>query len=297
MLQYRIGTTLDRPPTHYFKKWIEYHTQLFDSNSFIFLNYSDNNSELEEYLISKGLDIHTFSITSHYERQQIKEIVQQGVKLNKSFIIHYPLRYLVNNKYNVYKLGISETNNIINYIKSVVLYYKHKFIYLDLDELIVCKDIHAVLNESFDYIVPMGYTVIQNHNEPTLDWDLPIYKQRSFWRREPYFYDKPIIVSKDLTWGIGRHYHHHNSIFAEGENILNISPRSDVVLLHLRDVCFEYLFKENQYSIELYPYSDMQHRQFWQETQPFTQWINTERRVDLTPIPDDILSLLKKYYI
>lgn len=297
MLQYRIGTTLDRPPTYYFKKWIDYHTQLFDSNSFIFFNYSDNNSELEEYLISKGLDIHTFSITSHYEHWQVKEIIRQGIELNKSFIIHYPLRYLVTNKHNIYTLGINETNNIINYIKSVTLHNKCKFIYLDLDELIVCKDIHAVLNEPFDYILPTGYTVIQNHDEPTLDWNIPIYEQRSFWRRESFFYDKPIIISKDILWGIGRHYHHHTNMFAEGENKLDLSPRPDIILLHLRDVCFEYLFKENQYSIELYPYSDMQHRQFWQETQPFTQWINTERRVDLTPIPNDIVSLLKKYHI
>lgn len=297
MLQYRIGTTLDRPPTHYFKKWIEYHTQLFDSNSFIFFNYSDNNSELEQYLISKGLDIRTFSIESHYGPWQVKETIQQGINLNKSFIIHYPLRYLVPNQHNVYGLGINETNNIINYIKSVVLNNKCKFIYLDLDELIVCEDIHAVLNESFDYILPTGYTVIQNHDEPILDWSVPIHEQRSFWRRESYFYDKPIIISKDISWGTGRHYHHHTNTVIEGENKLNLSPRPDIVLFHLRDVCFDYLFKENQYSIELYPYSSMQHRQFWQEIQPFTQWINTERRVDLLPIPNDIMFLLKKYNI
>jgi hypothetical protein len=297
MLQYRVGTTLDRPPSNFFKKWIEYHIQLFDNNSFIFFNYSDNNSELEEYLISKGLDIRTFSILSHYEHWQVKEIIQNGIDLGRPFIIHYPLKYLVNNKHNVYALGIYETNNIINYIKSVTLHNKCKFIYLDLDELILCNDIHAILNESFDYIIPMGYTIIQNYDEPILDWSKPIYEQRLFWRRESFFYDKPIIVSKDLLWGVGRHYHHHTNIFAEDKSILDISPHPGIILLHLRDVCFDYLFKENQYSLELYPYSDMQHRQSWQEIQPFNQWINEERRVSLTPIPTDVLSLFTKYHI
>jgi len=292
----KIATTLDRPPSLFFKKWISYHTQLFDTNSFVFFNHGDDNIQLTDYLTSVGIDTITFDVTV-YTEGNVKEFIRCGIESNKSFIIHCPLRYLVPNKHNVYHLSIHESNNVINYIKSVIIASNYKFVYLDLDELIVCNDINSVLSETFDYIVPTGYTVIQNSNEPCLNWDIPIYGQRSFWRREPFFYDKPIVISKDINWGIGRHLHHHTNMFAEGENILKIDPRPDIILLHLRDVCFDYLFEENQLSLELYPYSDQRHRYTWQEKEPFNQWINEERRVDLELIPSHVVSLLQKYNI
>lgn len=292
----KVATTLDRPPSLFFKKWVEYHTQLFPSNSFIFFNHGDDNQQLVDYLSSTGIDTVTFSITD-YNIGNVNQSICYGIETGKSFIIHCPLSCLVPNKHNVYHLSIHESSNVINYIKSNVLISKHKFIYLDLDELIVCNDINSVLNETFDYIVPMGFTVIQNSNESRLDWDIPIHRQRSYWRREPFFYDKPIVLAKDLNWGIGRHLHHHTNMFAEGGNILNIEPRPDIILFHLRDVCFDYLFEENQLSLELYPYSDQRHRYTWQEKEPFNQWINEERRVDLELIPDNVMELLRKYNI
>jgi len=292
----KIATTLDRPPSLFFKKWISYHTQLFDTNSFVFFNHGDDNTQLVDYLTSVGIDTITFDVTV-YTEGNVKEFIRCGIESNKSFIIHCPLSCLVPNKHNVYHLSIHESNNVINYIKSVIIDNNYKFVYLDLDELIVCNDINSVLSETFDYIVPTGYTVIQNSNEPRLNWDIPIYGQRSFWRRESFFYDKPIIISKDINWGIGRHLHHHTNMFAEGENILKIDPRPDIILLHLRDVCFDYLFEENQLSLELYPYSDQRHRYTWQEKEPFNQWINEERRVDLELIPSHVVSLLQKYNI
>jgi hypothetical protein len=292
----KIATTLDRPPSLFFKKWISYHTQLFDTNSFVFFNHGDDNTQLIDYLTSVGIDTITFDVTV-YTEGNVKEFIRCGIESNKSFIIHCPLSCLVPNKHNVYHLSIHESNNVINYIKSVIIDNNYKFVYLDLDELIVCNDINSVLSETFDYIVPTGYTVIQNSSEPRLNWDIPIYGQRLFWRRESFFYDKPIVISKDINWGIGRHLHHHTNMFAEGENILKIDPRPDIILFHLRDVCFDHLFEENQLSLELYPYSDQRHRYTWQEKEPFNQWVNKERRVDLELIPSHVVSLLQKYNI
>jgi hypothetical protein len=292
----KLATTLDRPPSLFFKKWIDYHTSLFNVNSFVFFNHGDDDEQLVNYLTSVGMDTVTFTVTV-YTEGNVKEFIQQGIDSNKSFIIHCPLKYLINNKYNVYHLSIHESNNVINYIKSVIIANNYKLIYLDLDELIVSNDVNSVLEETFDHIVPMGFTVIQDSNEPRLDWNIPIHKQRSYWRREPFFYDKPIVIAKDLNWGLGRHLHHHTDMFAEGENILKIESRPDIILLHLRDVCFDYLFEENQLSLELYPYSDQRHRYTWQEKEPFTQWINEERRVDLEHIPDNIMLLLQKHNI
>jgi len=292
----KLATTLDRPPSLFFKKWIDYHTSLFDVNSFVFFNHSDDNEQLVDYLASIGMDTVTFTVTV-YTEGNVKEFVQCGLDSNKSFIIHCPLKCLLKNEYNVYHLSIHESNNVINYIKSVIITNNYKLIYLDLDELIVSSDVNSVLEETFDHIVPMGFTVIQNSSESCLNWDVPIHRQRSFWRREPFFYDKPIVIAKDLNWGIGRHLHHHTNMFADGENILEIEARPDIILLHLRDVCFDYLFEENQLSLEIYPNSEQRHRTVWQEKESFIQWINEERRVDLELIPDDIMLLLQKYNI
>jgi hypothetical protein len=153
---------------------------------------------------------------------------------------------------------------------------------------LLSNDINEILQSDFKCIVPEGYTVVQNKNESKLNWDKPIHKQRSYWVREPYFYDKPIIVKKYLEWGNGRHYHHN-------KDILNITPNPNIILFHLRDICFDYLYEENQYTNNvLYFAHAVDHRANWEEKEKFSKW-RLERQENLSMFTTEIRELLKKY--
>jgi hypothetical protein len=293
----RIATALDRPPSQYFKKWIAYHTQLFDKNDFIFLNFGKSNNELKEYLEDQGFnDIVSLTIieTKHGRRETFDEhldrYLQAGIESNSSFILHCPLENLVNPDFGIYRQFISESTLVINHLKRRVLTNQHKFIFLDSDELLLCVDlgkaINTIYHSNFNQIVPAGYTIVQSSEEHELDWNIPIYEQRSFWKREPYFYDKPIIVQQDINWGHGRHAHHHDPIPVD-ENF---------VLFHMRDVYFNYLYNENLCTKALYPEQPEDHRVGWESKEVFNKWVET-RQLELTPIIDEVKVLLKKYNI
>jgi hypothetical protein len=290
----KIATALDRPPSNYFKKWVKYHSKLFNKEDFIFINFSESNNELKEYLENNGFsNITSLTVVENkiYGRtnlfdEHINRYLTCGVTSNTPFILHCPLKNLINPNYGIYRQFVQESTVLINQLKAVVLNNQHKFIFLDLDELLVFKDINKLLKSNFTQIIPAGYTVIQSINEDIFDWDIPLYQQRSFWKREAYFYDKPIIVQTDINWGPGRHVHHHDE--------MPVCP--DVVLLHLRDICFNYLYNENQCSLAIYPEQPEDHRFDWRDRFEYDKWVEG-RQKELTPIIKEIKVLLKKHDI
>ena len=289
----KIATALDRPPSQYFKKWITHHTQLFERENFIFINFYKDNTNLTEYLKTqefKSITIISLEISKPGNINPFEEaldiLLQTGIESNNTFIFHCPLDKIVNPDLSFYHQFIIESTNIINKLKLKILKNNHKFIFLDSDELIVCDNINALLDTNFTQIVPIGYTVIQTQEENELNWDIPIHQQRSFWKREPYFYDKPIIVQQDINWGHGRHAHHHDPI----------PVNENVTLFHLRDVCFNYLYNENLCTKALYPEQPEDHRVGWESKEVFDKWVET-RQLELTPIIDEVKVLLKKYNI
>jgi hypothetical protein len=293
----QIATVLDRRPSNYFKKWVEYHTQIFEKNQFIFINFSKNNEELKEYLISQGfnnlvvLTVTKDRILNKDEFEgELNSLLEQMVELNSPIIFHCPYNCLIgtNEHLNVYKLLISETPYIIDKIKSQWVYKKHKFIFLDPDELLVGENIHKILETDFEYIIPEGYEIIQTKYEGKLGWNAPIHMQRSYWARNSFFYDKPIIVQKDINWGPGRHLHLHK------DNKIPVEP--NIKLLHLRDVCFTYLYKENNYTKQLYPFPPENHRKDWEDYDNFKEWV-LEKQKGLELIPNEIRVLLEKFNI
>lgn len=291
----KIATALDRPPSHYFKKWVAYHTQLFDKSNFIFIDFSKDIQKLKQYLEQNNFqNIIVLKITDIKRNNillfesNLNTLLQNHINLDCPLIIHCPLTYLANPQHNIYNQFTSESAYLINRLKNKILENKFKFIFLDSDELIIGENILDILKSNFTHIAPKGYTVIQNQNEDKLNWDNPIYKQRSFWKRDAYFYDKPIIIQEDIDWGPGRHLHH--------EEILKIPINDDIILFHLRDVCFDYLFQENQISTTLYPDKITDHRDQWESKETYSKWIE-ERQKEIELIPENIINLLKKYHI
>jgi hypothetical protein len=288
----RIATALDRHPSQYFKKWIDYHTQLFDKNDFIFLNFSNDVKELEKYLMDKGFDdLTTLTVTEtkchrkHQFDEHLGRLMQHGLQYRVPLIIHCPLLNLIDLSFGVYRQFVHESTYVINKLKYNVLNNNETLIFLDSDELLVGK-VHEILKTDFDVLVPAGYTVIQTADEPKLDWSKPIHKQRSFWKREAHFYDKPIIIKKDMEWGPGRHAHHHDEL----------PVTEDVALVHLRDVCFDYLYEENIKTKGIYPETVEDHRVKWEERYTFDKWVST-RQETFTNIINEIKVLLKKYNV
>jgi len=289
----KIATVLDRPPSQYFKKWVTYHSTLFNKEDFIFINFRENNNELREYLENKGFsDITSLTITENrYGRfelfdEHLSRYLDAGISSNTTFILNCPLKNIIDPNSSFYRNFVLDSTYIINRVKFKVLQHNHKFIFLDSDELIVCDDINALLDTNFTQIVPVGYTVIQTNKETRLDWDIPIYEQRSFWKRESYFYDKPIIVQEDINWGPGRHVHHHDPI----------PVNENVTLFHLRDVCFDYLYNENLCTKAIYLDQPEDHRRKWEERSEYNTWVE-QRQLELTLIIDEVKVLLKKYNI
>lgn len=289
----KIATALDRPPSQFFKKWVSHHINLFDKNNFIFLNFGKSNDELKEYLKSKGFEslvTLTVAISKHgninYFNESLGIIFQKGIDSENSFIIHCPLDQLIHPDFGVYRQFISESTLVINQLKNRVLENNHKFIFLDSDELLVCKNINKILESDFTQIVPAGYTVVQNSDEGEFDWNKPLHKQRSYWKREAQFYDKPIIIQENIEWGNGRHAHHHDYI----------PVNEEVTLLHLRDVCFNYLYNENLCTNALYPDKPNDHRSEWEEKPKYDKWVE-KRQSEVTPIIKEVKVLLKKYNI
>jgi hypothetical protein len=294
---FRISTLLDRRPSNYFKKWVEYHTQVFNKNQFIFINFSKDNEELKKYLISQGFDnLVVLTITKNKIVDtnrfdgEFNELLEYMVGSNVPIIFHCPYECIIPHKenLNIYKLLISETPYIINRIKSQWIHKKSKFIFLDSDELLVGENIHQILETDFEYIIPEGYDIVQNIYEEKLGWNAPVYMQRSYWIRNSFFCDKPIIVQKNINWGPGRHLHLHKG------NKVPVEP--NIKLLHLRDICFDSLYEENNYTKQLYPFSPEDHRKDWEDYDNFKGWI-LEKQKGLELIPNEIRILLEKFSI
>ena len=89
-----------------------------------------------------------------------------------------------------------------------------------------------------------------------------------------------------MEWGPGRHSHHHDEL----------PVTEDVALVHLRDVCFDYLYEENIKTKGIYPETVEDHRVKWEERYTFDQWVST-RQETFTNIIDEIKVLLKKYNV
>lgn len=289
----KIATALDRPPSQYFKKWVTYHSTLFNKEDFIFINFRESDIELKEYLINKGFfDITSLTImeTRHGRFELFDEHLNRyldvGISSDTTFILNCPLGNITSSDTSFYRNFVLDSTHIINRVKAKVLQHNHKFIFLDSDELIICEDINALLDTNFAQIVPAGYTVVQTSEENELNWDIPIHEQRSFWKRESYFYDKPIIVQEDINWGCGRHIHHHDPI----------PVNEKITLFHLRDVCFNYLYNENLCTNALYPDKPEDHRSKWNDKSDYNTWVE-QRQLELTPIIDEVKVLLKKYNI
>jgi len=289
----KIATALDRPPSQYFKKWVTYHSTLFNKEDFIFINFRENDNELREYLESKGFsDITSLTIIEirhgRFELfdEHLNRYLDAGISGDTTFILNCPLENITSSNTSFYRNFVLDSTHIINRVKAKVLQHNHKFIFLDSDELIVCNDINALLDTDFTQIVPAGYTVVQTSKESELNWGIPIHKQRSFWKREAYFYDKPIIVQEDIHWGPGRHVHHHDPI----------PVNENVTLFHLRDVCFNYLYNENLCTKAIYLDQPEDHRRKWEDKSEYDTWVE-QRQLELTPIINEVKVLLKKYNI
>lgn len=290
----KIATALDRPPSQYFKKWVHYHTQLFDKNDFIFINFGKSNDELKEYLENNGFsNITSLTVVenktygrTHLFDEHISRYLNCGITSNTPFILHCPLKNLINPDLGVYRQFVHESTVLINQLKTKVLNNQHKFIFLDSDELLIGDNIHSILQSNFKQIVPAGYTIIQHPDESELKWDIPIYKQRSYWKYEPYSYNKPIIVQEDIQWGAGRHAHHHDEF----------PVNTDITLIHIRDVCFNYLYNENLYSRALYTEKAEDHRSRWEDRETYNGWVK-DRQLDISHTIDKIKVLLKKHDI
>ena len=294
---FRIATLLDRRPSNYFKKWVEYHTQIFDKNKFIFVDFSKDIEELKNYLVEQGFEnVAILTVTKNkitspdWFNEEFNSLLEQMVELNVPIIIHCYYKNIIgyDNNLDVYKLLISETPYVINRIKSQWIQKNNKFIFLDSDELLVGENIHELLSSDFEYIIPEGYEIIQNPYENKLHWSVPIYPQRSYWKRNSFFYDKPIIVQKNIEWGPGRHLHLHKNN--------TIPVEKNIKLIHLRDVCFDYLFEENNYTKNLYQFSANDHRKKCEYYEEFRKW-SLEKQLRLELIPEEIKVLFRKFNI
>lgn len=287
----KIATALDREPSQYFKKWIKHHSQFFDKKDFIFINFYKNDLELKSYLESQNFEnIASLHVTQHrpgnisFEDHFIT-VIQHGLDNNTPFIFNCPIEKIAVPGQSFYRQFIGESNHIINKLKFKVLSRGHIFIFLDSDELLLSENINSVLESDFEFLTPKAYSIIQNSSESLLDWDRPILEQRGFWKYDT-LYEKPIITRKDIIWGAGRHAHHHSGII----------PSSKVILLHMRDVCFDYLHKENERSKVIYPEPPKDHRDAWEQKEQFDEWVK-KRQGDIVPISNNYTPLFKKYNV
>jgi len=129
---------------------------------------------------------------------------------------------------NVSVHNINEKIPILNQVKGDLLEQYECVTYADLDEIIH----HPKGLSNFIREVPGTYAkctsyqiVHKKDKELPLNLDKPIKEQRSYWSRTPWF-DKPLILKKNHTWGPGQH---------NIREFHSVSPgNKDLILIHLR---------------------------------------------------------------
>jgi hypothetical protein len=76
-----------------------------------------------------------------------------------------------------------------------------------------------------------GYNVVHYPDEPALDFDEPILRQRRWWHPAPRFYSKRLLARAPLSWSEGFH---------DELNAPFVGPDPELYLVHLHRVDYEY---------------------------------------------------------
>lgn len=137
-----------------------------------------------------------------------------------------------------------------------------------------------------------GYTVIHYpDDEPPLDFDQPLLRQRSYWHPARRWYSKRLLARIPLTWTYGFH---------DELNARSIEPDADLYLIHLHRIDYDYCLARHKAARAREWYRPDRERdfgrQYWTvEPEEFRKWFfdgydieGTEREL----IPDRIREAL-----
>ena len=163
-----VFTYVDRY-SYFLDKWLEYYTQIFEPNELLIVYSNITSFNIYDYLKSK--DLHEVSVLN------VIPDTDSFIQKNKTFN-------------DVQKL-LLKTNDVV--------------VYSDVDELIFHPYLRDLIdNFMTDYMTTTGFEIIHSENEPPLDFKQSILSQREFGIYSDW-YDKPLIVKKELHWEEGKH--------------------------------------------------------------------------------------------
>jgi hypothetical protein len=188
-----VFTYVDRY-SFFLDKWIEYYTNIFKPEELLIVYSNVTSFDVYSYLKSKNCD--KISVI------EVNSTTDSFIQRNETF--------------NETQILLLKTNDVV--------------VYSDVDELIF----HPYLRELLDnfmtpYMTTKGFEIIHSEIEPTFDPAEPILKQREYGIYSSW-YNKPLIVSKELYWEEGKHNKNTPPIFYNNLLLIHIN-KIDINLL------------------------------------------------------------------
>lgn len=205
----------------------------------------------------------------HYSKIFPTENIYILWKNNKDF----DLFSYVSENINVIEINTEQGKHIpesyFNYFQKEFLKISKVVVFADVDELICHSNLPELLqNFEADYLTTTGFEIVQNLEiEDIFNPNIPILQQRNFGTFSNW-YDKPIIIRKELFWHPGKHNQDTQKNFVEG-----------LYLVHLGRIDFEMMIKLNIQNQELYGYPELDNQMLLEHFKKFNPLIEIPEEI------------------
>jgi hypothetical protein len=235
---------MDRTSSPFLKTWIQYYKK-FTSNKLVILHrHVISNDTLEEYC-----DVNFVDVSEYFDNSR-KDIYIAPSKI-----------------FADYQAKLLQESDVV--------------LYADLDEFIVHPDLLGLLQSEFNTcIVTTGVEIVQNLEiETRFDFQRSINSQRSHMIYSEW-YNKPLIINKQIDWCDGKHNHGEFKNYVEG-----------LYLIHLGKVCLDLSKQYSSDDSNLYTqYSRYKHT----TPEGYANLLNNSSHLNhpIITIPDNIKILL-----
>jgi hypothetical protein len=239
-----IFTYMDRASSPFLKTWIQYYKKFTNTKPIILCRHTISGTTLKEYCDVTFVDVSTYFDSS-----------RRGI-------------YVAPNKiFADYQAKLLEESDVV--------------LYADLDEFIVHSDLLGLLQSEFNTcLVTTGVEIVQDlQTETRFDFQRSINSQRGHMIYSEW-YNKPLIINKQVDWCDGKHNHGKFQNYVEG-----------LYLIHLGKVCLDLSKQYNRDDGNLYEqYSRYSHI----TPEEYANLLNNSSHLNhpITPIPEHIKTLV-----
>lgn len=200
-----IFTYMDRDSSPFLQMWIQYYRKYTNNKLVILHRHTISDTVLVEY------DDVTFVDVSPYFDSTINGIYVAPRKI-----------------FADYQATLLQVSDVV--------------VYADLDEFIVHSDLLGLLQSEFNTcLVTTGIEVVQHlQTEARFDFQKSINSQRGYMIYSEW-YNKPLIINKQIDWCDGKHNHGAFQNYVEG-----------LYLVHLGKVCLDLAERSTRDDSNLY---------------------------------------------